>query len=196
MKKVVLATKNQGKVRELREVLAHLPIELLSLADFPAMAEPVEDGKTFEDNARIKARYYMQKTHCACIADDSGLEVALLGGAPGVHSARFAGVHGDDEANNRKLVAELRARGQESSPADYRCVLLFVDTDGHEIVADGRCDGEVRTAPRGTNGFGYDPYFYRGAQSMAELILAAKQQISHRVAALRDFIPALEDYLK
>ena len=195
MKKVVLATKNAGKVRELREVLAHLPVELLSLADFPAMPEPVEDGATFTDNARIKARYYMQQTGCACIADDSGLAVDILGGAPGVHSARFAGVHGDDAANNAKLVHELRAHGTESSPAAYHCVLLFVDTDGQEIVAEGQCKGEVRTTPHGTNGFGYDPYFYRGTQSMADLTLAEKQAISHRGAALRAFIPAMEEYL-
>jgi len=195
MKKVVLATKNAGKVHELREVLGHLPIELLSLADFSAVPEPVEDGATFADNARIKAHYYMEKTGCACIADDSGLAVDILDGAPGVHSARFAGVHGDDAANNAKLVTELRAHGVESSPAAYHCVLLFADTDGQEVMAAGQCAGEVRTNPRGTNGFGYDPYFYRGEQTMAELTLVEKQRISHRGAALREFIPALTDYL-
>ena len=200
MKQVVLATKNAGKVRELRAALTHLPIELLSLADFPAMPEPVEDGTTFTENARIKAQFYAEQTGCACIADDSGLEVAVLGNAPGVHSARFAGVHGDDAANNRKLIEELRAHGTDRSAADYRCELVFLDTDGHEITASGRVDGEVRTEARGTNGFGYDPYFYVSgapdARTMAELTLEEKQAISHRGKAVRAFTKALEEYLK
>lgn len=200
MKQVVLATKNAGKVRELRAALTHLPIELLSLADFPAMPEPVEDGTTFTENARIKAQFYAEQTGCACIADDSGLEVAVLGNAPGVHSARFAGVHGDDAANNAKLVEELRAHGTDRSAADYRCELVFLDTDGQEITAGGRVDGEVRTEARGANGFGYDPYFYVSsapdAKTMAELTLEEKQAISHRGKAVRAFVEKLGQYLQ
>ena len=172
MKKIGIATKNNGKVREMREALSHLPVEGVSLAEFGALPDAVEDGKTFAENARIKAHAYALATHCACVADDSGLEVAALGGAPGVHSARFSGTHGDDAANNEKLVAELAARGLTQSAADYRCALVFEDTDGTVYTADGRCDGTVRTQPRGEGGFGYDPYFYVGERSMAELTFA------------------------
>ena len=195
MKKIVIATKNQGKLREMRQAFAQLPVEILALDAFGEIPEPVEDGATFEENARIKAHFYAEATHCACIADDSGLEVAALGGAPGVHSARFAGTHGDDAANNEKLVAELAARSLAQSAADYRCVLVFEDTDGTVRMADGRCDGIVRTQPRGTGGFGYDPYFYVGERSMAELTFAEKDAISHRGRALRSLVRQLKEVL-
>lgn len=193
MKKIVIATKNQGKLREMRAALAMLPVEIVPLD--ASLPDAVEDGTTFEENARKKAHFYAQATHCAVIADDSGLEVAALGGAPGVHSARFAGHHGDDAANNEKLVRELMARGRNESPADYRCALVFEDTDGTAIVADGRCDGTVRTVPRGTGGFGYDPYFYLDEKSMAELTPAEKDAVSHRGKALRALVRELEVYL-
>ena len=117
MKKIVVATKNQGKVREILHAFQGLEVELVSLADFGELPDAVEDGETFEDNARIKANFYRQQTGCACLADDSGLEVAVLGNAPGVHSARFAGEHADDAANNAKLVAELEHIGVEESSA-------------------------------------------------------------------------------
>ena len=195
MKKIVIATKNQGKLREMRQAFAHLPVEILALDAFGEIPEPVEDGATFEENARIKAHAYALATHCACIADDSGLEVAALGGAPGVHSARFSGTHGDDASNNEKLVAELAARGLTQSAADYRCALVFEDTDGTVYTADGRCDGTVRTQPRGDGGFGYDPYFYIGEKSMAELTFAEKDAISHRGRALRALVRQLEEVL-
>lgn len=197
MKRIVIATKNEGKLREMRNAFAELPVEVAALSDFGSLPDAVEDGKTFLDNARIKARFFMERTGCACIADDSGLEVEAFGGGPGVHSARFAGEHGDDEANNRKLVEELRRLGLEESPADYRCVLVFVDTDGSELIADGRCDGAVRQEPRGTNGFGYDPYFYVGKdRTMAEMTLSEKDEISHRGKALREIAGLLKRYLR
>ena len=181
----------------MRNAFAELPVEVAALSDFGSLPAAVEDGKTFLDNARIKAMFFMERTGCACIADDSGLEVEAFGGGPGVHSARFAGEHGDDEANNRKLVAELRRLGLEESPADYRCVLVFVDTDGSELIADGRCDGAVRQEPRGTNGFGYDPYFYVGKdRTMAEMTLSEKDEISHRGKALREIAGLLKRYLR
>lgn len=195
MKKIVIATKNQGKLREMRQAFAHLPVEVVALDAFAEVPEPVEDGATFEENARIKAHAYALATHCACVADDSGLEVAALGGAPGVHSARFSGTHGDDAANNEKLVAELAARGLTQSAADYRCALVFEDTDGTVYTADGCCDGTVRTQPRGEGGFGYDPYFYVGERSMAELTFAEKDAISHRGRALRALVRQLEEVL-
>lgn len=197
MKKVVIATKNEGKLREMKQALGHLPVEIVSLADFGALPDAVEDADTFLENARIKARFFMEQTGCACIADDSGLEVAALGGAPGVHSARFAGFHADDGTNNEKLLAELRNAGVTESDADYRCALVFMDTDGQELHADGRCDGVIRMTAKGSNGFGYDPYFYVAKdRTMAELSLEEKDRISHRGAALRRMVQFLGEYLK
>lgn len=197
MKKVVIATKNEGKLREMKQALGHLPVEIVSLADFGALPDAVEDADTFLGNARIKARFFMEQTGCACIADDSGLEVAALGGAPGVHSARFAGFHADDGTNNEKLLAELRNAGVTESDADYRCALVFMDTDGLEFHADGRCDGVIRMTAKGSNGFGYDPYFYVAKdRTMAELSLEEKDRISHRGAALRRLVQLLGEYLK
>ena len=197
MKRVVVATKNEGKLREMKQALGHLPVEIVSLADFGALPDAVEDADTFLENARIKARFFMEQTGCACIADDSGLEVAALGGAPGVHSARFAGFHADDGTNNEKLLAELRNAGVTESDADYRCALVFMDTDGQELHADGRCDGVIRMTAKGSNGFGYDPYFYVAKdRTMAELSLEEKDRISHRGAALRRLVQLLEEYLK
>ena len=199
MKKIVIATKNPGKVREMREALSHLPVEVVSLKEFGPLPDAVEDGRTFAENARIKAEFYREKTGCACIADDSGLEVEVLGGAPGIHSARFAGFHADDATNNEKLLQELKKAGVEESPADYRCALVFADTDGSVFTSDGRCDGMVKMVPKGENGFGYDPYFYPEAYSertMAEISFAEKDRISHRGKALREMVRKLEEHLK
>lgn len=199
MKKIVIATKNQGKVREMREALSHLPVEVVSLKEFGELPDAVENGTTFAENARIKAEFYREKTGCACVADDSGLEVEVLGGAPGIHSARFAGFHADDATNNQKLLEELQKAGVKESPADYRCALAFADTDGTVFTSEGRCDGIVRMVPRGENGFGYDPYFYTKdypGRTMAEISFAEKDKISHRGRALREMVRRLEEYLK
>jgi len=188
MKKLVIATKNAGKLREMREAFEGLPFVIRSLEEFGDLPEAVEDGATFAENAHIKAKFYGERTGCACIADDSGLEVEVLGGAPGVHSARFAGFHADDATNNAKLLEELERVGVEESPADYRCALAFVDPDGIELLAEGRCDGVVRKTAKGTNGFGYDPYFYLGEKTIAEMDLEEKDKISHRGKALREMV--------
>ena len=189
MLKIVMATGNQGKLREMRELLFDLPVEILSLRDFPEIPEPVEDGETFEANSLLKARYYREQTGCAAMADDSGLEVEALEGAPGVYSARFCGHHGDDEANNEKLISELKDRGLTESRAAYRCVLAFAGLDGTELTASGSCEGVVKEPRRGENGFGYDPYFYVvekqfAGRTMAELTLEEKGTISHRARAM------------
>ena len=173
MKRIVIATKNAGKIREMKAVFSHLPVEVVSLASFGELPDAVEDGAT--------------------------IEISALGGAPGVHSARFAGVHGDDAANNAKMVAELEKRGLDASAADYRCALVFEDTDGTVLTADGRVDGTVRLVPRGEGGFGYDPYFYvprdgGEEKTMAELTLEEKDAISHRGRALRELVGKLERY--
>lgn len=196
MKTIVVATKNAGKLREMMEAFRDLPVTLVPLSQFGDLPDAVETGATFAENAAIKARFYRQATGVACLADDSGLEVEALAGAPGVYSARFAGGHGDDAANNEKLVAELRRLGRDDSPAAYRCALALADIDGHLLTAAGICGGTVRTTPRGTGGFGYDPYFYfPGGKTMAELTLAEKDAVSHRGAALREMAWALKGYL-
>ena len=193
--KIVIATKNQGKVREMINAFQGLPVELVSLADLAErFQEPVEDGDTFAANSLLKAEYYCKQTGMACLADDSGLEVEALGGAPGVYSARFAGENASDADNTAKLQQELKKLGRESSPAAYQCALTFMDADGRVLTAKGFCRGEIRLQARGENGFGYDPYFYVGDVTMAEMSLAEKQAISHRGAALREMAVLLQDY--
>ena len=187
MKKIVLASKNLDKVKEMRLALQDLPVEILSLADFSDLPDAVEDGATFEDNALIKARFFAARTGLACLADDSGLEVDALNGLPGVHSARFAGYHADDATNNQKLLEELGKIGTTESTAAYRCALAFVDTDGTEFITQGKITGTIKIAAQGTGGFGYDPYFYiDDSRTMAQISRAEKNQISHRGAALKE----------
>ena len=194
MKKIVLASKNLDKVKEMRLALQDLPVEILSLADFPNMPDAVEDGATFEDNALIKAKFFAARTGLACLADDSGLEVDALNGLPGVHSARFAGYHADDKTNNQKLLDELDKIGATQSAAAYRCALAFVDTDGTEIITQGKIAGTIKTSAQGNGGFGYDPYFYIDAnRTMAQISRAEKNQISHRGAALKEMISILRN---
>lgn len=194
--KIIIATKNQGKVKEMMQAFSALDVQLVSLAEYPACGEAVEDGTTFAENALIKARFYAQQTGCACLADDSGMEVDALLGAPGVYSARFAGEQATDAENNQKLAECLKAKGLESSAGRYRCVLAFVDGKGTELLTDGSCEGIVRITPAGRGGFGYDPYFYLPQQqkTMAELTLSEKDQISHRGIALRKMSEKLAGY--
>ena len=193
--KIVIATSNRGKIQEMINAFKDLPVELISLVDLPEKyPEPVEDGDTFEANSLIKAKYYQQQTGMACLADDSGLEVEALGGAPGVYSARFSGKNASDADNNVKLQQELQGLGRESSPAAYQCALTFMDTEGRTLTTKGFCRGEIRLQARGKNGFGYDPYFYVGDVTMAEMSLAEKQAISHRGAALREMTELLQIY--
>ncbi|MBR6888936.1 MAG: RdgB/HAM1 family non-canonical purine NTP pyrophosphatase [Selenomonadaceae bacterium] len=193
MKKIVLASKNSDKVKEIRLVLKSLPLEILSLADFDNLPDAVEDGATFEENALIKAKFFRERTKLACLADDSGLEVDALNGLPGVHSARFAGYHADDITNNQKLLDELKKIGVTESAAAYRCALAFVDTDGTELLTEGKISGKIKTVAQGSGGFGYDPYFYIDERrTMAQLSVDEKNLISHRGAALREMILKLK----
>ena len=194
MKKIVLATKNKDKVKEIKAVFAELPAEILSLADFENLPDAVEDGKTFEENATIKAKFFAEKLNLACLADDSGLEVDALGGLPGIFSARFAGYHADDQTNNQKLLSELEKVDLTESKANYKCALSFIDVDGTEIKTSGTVDGVIKKIPRGSGGFGYDPYFYIDeTKTMAELTPAEKNSISHRGAAVRKMLPLLKE---
>lgn len=192
--KAVVATRNRGKLRELGPLLAGLGLELATIDELAPDAELREDGDTFEANALAKARQAAAATGLPAIADDSGLEVEALAGAPGVHSARYAGLPSDDARNNGKLLTALAAVPAGRRGARFRCVAAFVDpARGLEIVRSGDCAGEILTAPRGSDGFGYDPLFFvpsRG-RTMAELPLAEKNQLSHRAAAFNALAAAL-----
>jgi XTP/dITP diphosphohydrolase len=192
--KVVVATRNQGKLRELVPLLAHLELELRTIDDLAPAAELREDGVTFVENALAKARQAARATGLPAIADDSGLEVDALDGAPGVYSARYAGPGADDAKNNAKLLEALRGIPPSRRGARFRCVAAFVDpARGVEIVREGACEGEVLAAPRGEDGFGYDPLFFvpTVGRTMAELPLEEKNRLSHRAAAFRALAEAL-----
>lgn len=198
MKKIIVATKNQGKVKEMITAFKDLNVELHSLSEFGKLPDAIEDGTTFAENALKKASFYAKETGYACLADDSGLEIDVLGGAPGIYSARFAGFHADDNANNQKMITELAKKGVTSSVAHYVCALAFVDVDGSTLSCEGRCSGLIRNFAKGSGGFGYDPYFYlpKLDKTMAEITLEEKNAISHRGLALKNMENKLRGYLK
>jgi len=192
--KVVLASRNRGKLREIVPLLEGLDFELCTVDEVAPDCELREDGDTFEANALAKARQAAAATGLAAIADDSGLEVAALGGAPGVYSARYAGSPSDDGRNNAKLLEALRGLPATRRQARFRCVAAFVDpAAGAELTCSGECEGEILEQPRGDLGFGYDPLFLVPAlaRTMAELPLEEKNRLSHRAAAFRALATAL-----
>jgi XTP/dITP diphosphohydrolase len=187
---VVVASNNHGKLAEIRSALpfAHWRFSAASELD-TEWPSPEETGDTFEANARIKAVACRERFGFAALADDSGLEVDALDGAPGVYSARFAGPCADDAENNARLLIALADVPQMERTARFRCSIVFIAADGTETVATGTCEGRIGFERRGEHGFGYDPLFLPDAtpgRSMAELTLAEKNEISHRGAALRD----------
>jgi XTP/dITP diphosphohydrolase len=189
-RRVVVATANAHKLAEIQAILCagHLEVELVSMADY-GVASPVEDGDTFEANALIKARACVAATGLPSLADDSGLEVDALGGAPGVYSARYAGEGASDADNNAKLLAELAEVPAERRTGRFVCAAAIVTADGREHLVRGTMDGVIVDAPRGTQGFGYDPLFLADAtddgRTNGELAPAEKDAISHRGAAFR-----------
>ncbi|RUO91715.1 RdgB/HAM1 family non-canonical purine NTP pyrophosphatase [Corallococcus sp. AB018] len=184
--RLLFATGNAGKLRELRALVGDA-VEVVSLQDLPPVPEPVEDGATFEENAVKKAREYSEATGLPALADDSGLCVDALDGRPGVLSARYA--PGDDKARYEKLLADLADVPDEKRTASFRCALALVTGKGDEPrVEVGRCEGVILRAPKGTNGFGYDPVFQvegEGGRSMAELAPEEKSRVSHRARAFQ-----------
>ncbi len=175
-------------------MLAHLELDLCTIDDVAPEAELREDGVTFVENALAKARQAARATGLPAIADDSGLEVDALDGAPGVYSARYAGPGADDDRNNAKLLEALRGVPPARRTARFRCVAVFVDpARGLELVREGACEGEILEAPRGDDGFGYDPLFFvpTVGRTMAELPLEEKNRLSHRAAAFRALADAL-----
>jgi XTP/dITP diphosphohydrolase len=195
---VVVATTNPGKIREIKGILATPafggapgPIELVSLAQFPDLAEPEETGATFAENARLKALYYAEATGLPSVADDSGLEIDALDKAPGVHSARWQGT--DYAVKFRKIYELLRERGASGSPARFVCHAALAERGRIVFETTGIIEGEIAPEPRGTNGFGYDPIFYYPpfGCTLAELDLERKATVSHRgqaFAELRNYL--------
>lgn len=194
--KVVLATRNAGKIRELHALLAGLGVEVVGLAAFPDVGEVEETGATFLENARLKARAVCRATGLVSLADDSGLCVDALSGAPGVHSARFAGEKASDGANNAKLLAALTHVPDRDRTCRFVSVIVAAAPDGRELVAEGVWEGRVAAAPSGEGGFGYDPLFFdeTAGKTAAQLTAAEKNARSHRGKALAALVARWEDF--
>ena len=189
MKKLVLASGNPGKLRELRQILEDLGYELHAQSEF-GVSEVAETGTTFVENAIIKARHAAAQTGLPALADDSGIEVDALDGAPGVFSARFAGEDADDDANNALLVEKLREVPAEQRSARYRAVIVLMrhSADPSPLICEGSWEGRIQLQPAGDGGFGYDPYFYLPELgcSSAQLSAEEKNRLSHRGQALAE----------
>lgn len=194
MKHLLVATRNKGKIIEIKALLSGLVDQISSAVDIADFPETVEDGATFEENALKKAREAARFSALPALADDSGLVVDALDGRPGVYSARYAGVGAGDAANNARLVEEIADIPAEQRQAAFVCVLAYVTPEGDERLFSGRVAGEIITAARGNGGFGYDPLFLVDGleRSMAELTLAEKNSLSHRAQAFRKFREYLE----
>ena len=192
--KLFMATHNQGKAAELRNLLADLPVQILTLADFPDEFVIEETGTTFLENALQKAKAAAEFFGLPTLADDSGLEVDALQGQPGVYSARFAGEPCDDQRNNLKLLQLMQGIPTAQRTASFVSVIAFVTPQGQVFTTEGRCEGIILESLRGTGGFGYDPLFYLPelGKTMAELTLAEKNTVSHRAKALKAMVSELQ----
>lgn len=194
MQQIVLASRNPGKIAEFGALLAPLGLSVLSLLDLPQIADICEDGDTFYDNARIKAETVCQATGLPTLADDSGLVVHYLGGAPGVHSARFAEPEQGDAANNAKLLRVLENVPAYKRHAHFAAVLAWARPAATTRFTTGRCFGLIANQPQGEHGFGYDPLFYipELERTMAEIDFKIKNQISHRAKAIQHMLLLLQ----
>ncbi|MBA4422130.1 MAG: non-canonical purine NTP pyrophosphatase [Syntrophus sp. (in: bacteria)] len=185
MKKIIFASRNRGKIKELQALLMDSGVTLYSLEDYPDLPDIKEDGNSFLENALIKAKTVAELTGEVVLADDSGLEVEALKGAPGIYSARYAGEEGDDGKNIMKLLNDLHGVPPAGREAVFRCILVLYRPDGRYQIFDGSWDGRIAEVPAGKEGFGYDPVFYlpeRGVTA-AELPVEIKNGISHRAKA-------------
>ncbi len=197
---IVIATNNQGKAKEIAQVMDIANIDFITLKEAGIVSDPEENASDFVGNARIKARAAFEKSQgLAVLADDSGLEVFALDGRPGVYSARYAGDNADDAANNAKLLEELDGYEWPNRGAQFVCTLVFIDENGDEIVTTGEVKGKIGFEPKGDEGFGYDPLFYPdelgGDITFAEAGLEEKNQISHRARAVLALKKQLETKL-
>ena len=194
MRKLIVATKNSGKLKEIREILGSLPYEVISMEDAGITDDIEETGSTFEENALIKAGEIHKKTGQMVMADDSGLEVDYLNGAPGIYSSRFAGEGATDEDKNNKLLELLKDVPVPNRTARFVCVIAVVFPDGTHFTVRGTCEGYIGHKPEGSNGFGYDPLFYipRFNMTTAQMSSDKKHEISHRGKALRMMVEELK----
>ena len=195
--KIVIATSNQNKLRELKDLLKGLDVHILSLMDFPDCPPVVEDGESFVENALKKAQAICAYTGLLTIADDSGLEVDCLGGRPGIFSARYAGEGSDDRKNYEKLLQGIEGVALENRGARFRCVLAIAAPSGKQRIVEGEYRGCIIAKPRGENGFGYDPVFLDTISGLtfAEMTPDQKNQISHRARALQELVKILPEFL-
>ena len=193
---LVLATTNKNKIKEFQEIVKDFPIEIRSLEDFGPIPECIEDGATFDDNAYKKALHTAKILGLPAIADDSGLEVEALNGAPGVYSARYAGESATDEENCQKLLQEME--DQENRKASFKCVLSIAVPSGPALTYEGSCDGVILKEKRGTSGFGYDPLFFYEPfkKTFAECNMEEKNEVSHRGKALAELKSEFDSVLK
>jgi len=191
--KLLVATRNAGKLREYSFIYADLPLHLTSLTDEMIETSVEETGSDFQANAILKARTYVKESGILTLADDSGLEVDALGGAPGVHTARYAGEDASDEDRYRLLLHNLLGIRRQKRTARFRCVIAIITPEGETFCTEGTCEGLIADEPAGTEGFGYDPIFYLPEYdcTMAQLPLDVKNQISHRAQAAQAAIPIL-----
>jgi len=193
---LVLATTNKGKLKEFKELLKDFPVEIQSLADFGPIPAVIEDGATFDDNAYKKAHFTAKVLGLPCIADDSGLAVEALDGAPGVYSARYAGDNASDAENTAKLLKDME--GKANRKAAFHCVISIAVPSGPALTYEGTCEGELLATPRGEDGFGYDPIFFYPelGKTFAELSMEEKNKVSHRGRAMAEMAGEFEQVLK
>ncbi|PYG88850.1 XTP/dITP diphosphohydrolase [Ruminiclostridium sufflavum DSM 19573] len=197
MKVLIVATKNKGKISEIKRVLSGMPFDVLSMGDIGVDIDVEEDGKTFEENSMKKAQEICRISNEIVIADDSGIEVDFLEGAPGIYSARFGGLGATDRDRNAKLLAMLREVPFEKRTARFVCAIAVAFPDGRAFVVRDTCEGFVDFECKGNNGFGYDPLFYMPEynKTIAELDIDIKNKISHRAKALNKMAEKIEEYL-
>ena len=194
---LVVGSKNPHKSEEIRRMLAGLPVEVVGLSDFGDVPDVIEEGVTLEENAAHKALFFARQTGCLVVSDDSGIEVDAIGGAPGVHSARYAGDDATYDDNNRLLLSELAGVPGPKRTARFRCVIALASPDGVVFTTEGAVEGRITAEPHGANGFGYDPVFYvdECGGTFAECPPEAKDAVSHRARALAAFKRRFAEYL-
>lgn len=192
---ILIATKNEGKLKEFKQIFTAKGIEVLSLKDVDEDVDVQENGLTFEENTRLKADSYAKTIGIPVLADDSGLEIDALNGRPGIFSARYAGDH-NDAANNAKVLTELGGVPDEKRTATFHTTVVVRKPDGTELVANGNLRGRILSVPRGDNGFGYDPLFYveEKQKTLAQMTREEKNQISHRALAIQDLLTKFDKF--
>lgn len=198
MTELLIATRNKGKLREIKELLKEFKLKITSLDDYADMPHIIEDGDTFQQNAIKKATTIALYTKKLTLGEDSGLEVKALGDRPGVYSARFAGANATDQKNNAKLIRSLKGVPLKKRQARYRCVAVLADGKKIVDVVSGSCSGLIALKGKGKNGFGYDPYFFipQYGKTFGELDPAIKSAVSHRARALKKIKTSLKKYLR